>query len=81
MRSGGLALFQNSNPDQFTGRVFLYNQLMELFLGATVFTAFVVVVAAIDEQINWLKSYDKAGEDDRQHQSDKQDDYDIGYRE
>lgn len=85
MSSGGLSPFKNSNPGQFTGRVFYYNQLMELFIAATSLVGLTTIIVAIDESIDWMASYFREGEEDHEYRAKQTLTYEQfseqGYRE
>ena len=54
---------------------------MELFLGGLALVAFCASVSALEEHIRWMDSYKEAGEEDHQYHLDKQNNFEIDYRE
>ena len=54
------------------GRVFLYNQPMELLLASLALVAVITAVFAFDEHRNWMDDYNEAGRADREYQIEKQ---------
>lgn len=54
---------------------------MELFLGWLGLVVFSVTISAFEEHIRWEEFYYEAGEEDRLYHLDKQNNFEIDYRE
>ena len=58
---------------------------MELFLAAVAITGLAATISAIDEHIDWMDSYRRAGEEDHEYRALQTQTYDQfteqGYRE